>query len=416
MKIHFQQQLNEELLRSEKRRAIIIMFIFLFMLGYRVLQGYFFEMDKETQIIQSGPVVWLFPVAVITFEFLTFFALNRQIRTKRNKFSLGRQYLNTAFEICLPSFVIITVARQFPSFDILRSPALQVYFIFIILSTMRLNFMLSFFCGLLSGASHFILCYFIYKHFDFNDAARTSILVISSVAAGLVANQIRRGINNSLKETEKRNKVENLFGQQISMEIAEKILENDGQIESKRMTVAIMFVDIRNFTNFAASRSPEEIVQYQNTFFAIVSNTVAKHGGIVNQFLGDGCMVTFGAPVSIHNPSSNAVKAAIEINQKLKAAVDAGKIVNTLIGIGIHTGSAITGNIGTDTRQQYSVTGKVVIVAARVEQLNKEFNSQILITNDVYTNAGLHLSPGTENMGSVSLKGFEEHFIIHRVA
>ena len=99
MKIHFQQQLNEELLRSEKRRAIIIMFIFLFMLGYRVLQGYFFEMDKETQIIQSGPVVWLFPVAVIMFEFLTFFAINRQIRTKRNKFSLGRQYLNTAFEI-----------------------------------------------------------------------------------------------------------------------------------------------------------------------------------------------------------------------------------------------------------------------------------------------------------------------------
>jgi adenylate cyclase len=80
------------------------------------------------------------------------------------------------------------------------------------------------------------------------------------------------------------------------------------------------------------------------------------------------------------------------------------------------TGSAITGNIGTDTRQQYSVTGKVVIVAARVEHINKEFKSQILITNDVYTNVGLHLSPETENMGSVTLKGFEEHFIIHRVA
>jgi adenylate cyclase len=416
MKIHFQQQLNEELLRSEKKRTIIIISIFLFMLVYRTLQGFFFEMDNETRVIQSIPVVWLFPLVVIVFEIATLFAINRQIRSKKNRISPVRQYVNTAVEICLPSFILITVARQFPSYDILRSPALLIYFVFIILSTMRLNFMLSFFCGILSGASHFVLCFFIYDHFDFNDAARTSIIIVSSIAAGLVANQIRRGINKSLKETEKRNKVENLFGQQISMEVAEKILENNGRIESKRMTVAIMFVDIRNFTNFAASRNPEEIVQYQNTFFAIVSNAVANNGGIVNQFLGDGCMVTFGAPVSIDNPSLNAVKAALEINQKLRAAVSSGKIVNTTIGIGIHTGSAITGNIGNDIRQQYSVTGKVVIVAARVEQLNKDFNSQILITNDVYKNAGLYLSPGTENLGSVSLKGFDENFIIHKVA
>jgi adenylate cyclase len=416
MKIHFQQQLNEELLRSEKKRTIIIISIFLFMIVYRTLQGYFFEMDKETRTIQSIPAVWLFPLVVILFEFLTLFAINRQIRTRKIKFPLVRQYINTAVEICLPSFILITVARQFPTFDILKSPALLVYFIFIILSTMRLNFMLSFFCGVLSGASHFILCFFIYDHFDFNDGARTSILVVSSIAAGLVANQIRRGINNSLKEAEKRNKVENLFGQQISMEVAEKILENNGHIESKRMTVAIMFVDIRNFTNFAASRNPEEIVQYQNAFFAIVSDAVAHHGGIVNQFLGDGCMVTFGAPVPLDNPSLQAVKAAVEINQKLEIAVSEGKVVNTLIGIGIHTGSAITGNIGNNTRLQYSVTGKVVIVAARVEQLNKEFNSQILITNDVFKNAGPYLTPATENLGSVSLKGFDENFIIHRVA
>src|SRR5215467_260315 len=140
MKIHFQQQLNEELLRSEKKRTIIIISIFLFMLVYRALQGYLFEMDKETRTIQSIPVVWLFPLVVIAFEFVTLFAINRQIRAKKNKLPLVRQYLNTAVEICLPSFILITVARQFPSFDVLKSPALLVYFVFIILSTMRLNF------------------------------------------------------------------------------------------------------------------------------------------------------------------------------------------------------------------------------------------------------------------------------------
>jgi len=200
------------------------------------------------------------------------------------------------------------------------------------------------------------------------------------------------------------------------MEIAEKILENNGEIESKRMTVAVMFVDIRNFTNFAASKTPEQIVQYQNAFFALVSNAVAHNGGIVNQFLGDGCMTTFGAPATLDNPALNAVRAAIEIREKLKEEIKAGRIADTAIGIGIHTGDAVTGNIGTDIRQQYSVTGKCVIVAARVEQLNKEFNSKILITEEVLNQASPHIDVRTEDLGKINLKGFEEPYIIHKVA
>src|SRR5262245_51434246 len=109
MKIHFQQQLSEELLRSEKKRTIIIISIFLFMLVYRALEGYVFEVDKETQMIQSLPAVWLFPLAVILFEFLTLFGINRQLRAKSHKILLPRQYINTAVEICLPTFILITV-------------------------------------------------------------------------------------------------------------------------------------------------------------------------------------------------------------------------------------------------------------------------------------------------------------------
>ena len=416
MKVHFQQQLSVELLRSEPKRIIIIISIFVFLIGYRLFQGYFFEMDEQTQRVQSFPIVWLFPLVVIGFEFLSLFYINKQLRAKRKRMGLVRQYLNTAFEICLPSFIIIIVARQFPTFDLLKSPALQVYFLFIILSTMRLNFMLSFFCGLLSATSYFILCFFIYNHFDFNDAARMAVILISGMAAGLVANQIRSGINNSLKETERRNRVECLFGQQISIEVAEKLLENNGEIESKRMRVAIMFVDIRNFTSFAAAISPEEIVQFQNTFFTVVSNVVAKHSGIVNQFLGDGCMVTFGAPAHLTNPPLHAVSAALEIKQKLREEVDVGNIPDTRIGIGIHAGDAVTGNIGTAIRQQYSVTGKCVIIAARIEQLNKEFNSEILITQEVFHHASPYLDFSTQDLGEINLKGFEEPYIIHKVA
>jgi adenylate cyclase len=415
MNIHFQQQLGAEMLRSERRRIIIVISIFLFLLCYRVLQGNFFEIDLETKRIQSS-VVWLFPFLILLFELLSLWYVNRRIKSKANKIPLLGQYLNTAFEICIPSLIILTVAKQFPTYNILKSPALSVYFIFIILSTLRLNFFLSLFCGLLSAVSYFVVYFFCYDHFDFNDASRAIILVVSGIAAGLVAAQIKNGIDKSVQETERRHRVENLFGQQISIEIAEKILENNGEIESRTMTVAVMFVDIRNFTIFAAARTAEEVVQYQNIFFAIVSNAVATHSGIVNQFLGDGCMVTFGAPVPLENPALHALKAALEINQRLGEEIAVGNIDKTMVGIGIHTGEVITGNIGTDTRQQYSVTGKCVIIAARVEQLNKEFNSQILITQEVFNHARPHMEVVTEDLGKIGLKGFEEPYVIHKVA
>jgi adenylate cyclase len=145
------------------------------------------------------------------------------------------QYLNAAFEICLPSFIIFYVAIQFPSYNVLQSPAVFIYFIFIILSTLRLNVAISIFCGTLASFSYACFSFFIYGHFDSNDAARTLILLFSGIAAGLVANQVRSGINHSLVEAEKRRKVESLFGQQLSLEVAEKMLENDGKIESKKM-------------------------------------------------------------------------------------------------------------------------------------------------------------------------------------
>ena len=199
------------------------------------------------------------------------------------------------------------------------------------------------------------------------------------------------------------------------MKVAEKMLENDGVIESKRMKVAVMFIDIRNFTHFAAGKNPEEIVQYQNAFFSIVIDIVTRHDGIINQILGDGCMVTFGAPLPLHNPSHKAVSAATEILEQINEAVNEGKIHPTRIGIGIHTGEAVTGNIGTETRQQYSITGTVVIMAARIEQLNKEFQSQLLISEDVMSCMG-GIATETKLYRDVAIKGFDKPMSVYKVA
>jgi len=175
-----------------------------------------------------------------------------------------------------------------------------------------------------------------------------------------------------------------------------------------------MFIDIRNFTKFVVDKSPVEIVKYQNAFFSIVVNAVTKHHGIVNQFLGDGCMVTFGAPAPLINPSQNAVDAAMEIQKELNKEISKGNIPLTRIGIGIHTGEAVTGNIGNKERQQYSITGNVVILASRIEQLNKEFNSQFLVSADVAKS--IDNSVRSELMGSVNIKGWSEPVPIYKLA
>jgi len=413
MKVSFQQALDSQLLRSERQRAVIVLSIFVFAVGYQFVNRYLFTIDKETVNVQSLSAIWLFPFTIVLFEAASLFYIDRRIRKTGKKIPVHLQFLNTAFEIIIPSLIIFTVAREYPMYNVMLSPAVYIYFIFIVLSTLRLNFALSFFCGALSSAASIAFSWFLYGHFNTTDAARATIILMTGIAAGLVARQIRAGINKSLNEAHRRQKVEDLFGQQISPEIASRMLENDGEIESKRVVAAIMFIDIRNFTRFAVGKKPEEIVQYQNAFFSLVINTVSQHNGIVNQLLGDGCMVTFGAPMDLENPSQNAVDAAACLLEQLNEAMIAGELPPTKIGIGIHTGEVVSGNIGTTHRQQYSITGSTVILASRIEQLNKQFDSQLLVSEEVAKSINW---VGMEHYGSADLKGWHSPMTIYKLA
>jgi adenylate cyclase len=242
------------------------------------------------------------------------------------------------------------------------------------------------------------------------------VLFLSGIGAAFVARQIRKTIDRSLAAAEAGNKIVNLFGQQISKEIVDEMLESEGSLQSKMMKVCVMFVDIRNFTKHVANKTPAEIVEYQNAFFKIVINAVTKYNGIINQFLGDGCMITFGAPVVLKNPAQHAVNAAVEIHRELNEQIQNGNIPPTNIGIGIHVGDAVTGNIGTIERQQYSITGSVVILAARIEQLNKDYYSQILVSEDVIHQMEHTIPSETKFLGKVDLKGWHHPLGIYKIA
>ncbi|MEL6254070.1 MAG: adenylate/guanylate cyclase domain-containing protein, partial [Bacteroidota bacterium] len=179
-------------------------------------------------------------------------------------------------------------------------------------------------------------------------------------------------------------KIVKLLKQHVSGDVAAELLSSNFNEVVARKFVCIMFLDIRDFTPMAEKMTPEELIDYQNEVFGFMIDVVHKYNGNINQLLGDGFMASFGAPVSHGNDCQNAYHAAHEILQEVKERNEAQIIPETKIGIGLHAGFVVTGNVGTEARKQYSITGNPVIIASRVEQLNKTYKSQFIITEEVF--------------------------------
>jgi len=210
-------------------------------------------------------------------------------------------------------------------------------------------------------------------------------------------------------------KIVTLLKQQLSGDIAQELLLHSSSEMGNRSFVCIMFLDIRDFTAMAEKLSPEELIAYQNDVFGFMIDTVQEHHGNINQLLGDGFMATFGAPISHGNDCQNAFLAAQQILVELKERVEAGIVPKTKIGIGLHAGNVVTGNVGSESRKQYSVTGNPVIIASRVEQLNKEFKTQLIITEEVSKHLEERPLPN-ESYLDVNVKGRTEPIKILKFA
>jgi adenylate cyclase len=166
-----------------------------------------------------------------------------------------------------------------------------------------------------------------------------------------------------------------------------------------------MFVDFRSFTAGARTRSPQEVVDRLDGAFAVLVDILDRHGGIVNKFLGDGFLALFGAPFESADSAHHAVAAAREM---LAANEHFNQTTSwpLRIGIGIHIGDVVAGNIGSPRRKEYTVIGDTVNFAARLESLNKEFNSQLLISAVVRDALGGDASDAV-SLGEVAIKGYD---------
>jgi adenylate cyclase len=288
----------------------------------------------------------------------------------------------------------------------------MTYFIFIILSTLRLDFWLSTFTGVVAAVELFCMATFyhpsgvidsepsVYYH-----AARSLIVLICGMLAGAVGVQLRRQFEASILAATARDRITNLFGQHVSPQVVERLMAEGASTNSDIRHVAVMFVDFRSFTAGARSRSPQEVVDRLDGAFAVLVDILDRHGGIVNKFLGDGFLALFGAPFESEDAARRSVAAAREMlaaNESFNQATS----WPLRIGIGIHFGEVVAGNIGSPRRKEYTVIGDTVNFAARLESLNKEFNSRLLISaavRDALDEAG----SDAVSLGEVAIRGYD---------
>ena len=202
--------------------------------------------------------------------------------------------------------------------------------------------------------------------------------------AGFVSSEMAKRLQASVNLLRERDDIVGLFGQYVSPQVVDRLLSQRLDLPAEMRHVCILFLDIRNFTGFSEHRSPAEVIEYLNALFAPLIDIVNQHNGIVNKFLGDGFMAVFGAPISDENGDvRNAVRAARAISARVQDLVAQGIVPETRIGIGIHAGEAMTGNVGSNDRKEYTIIGDIVNLASRVEALNKEYGSTVLVTEAV---------------------------------
>jgi adenylate cyclase len=259
------------------------------------------------------------------------------------------------------------------------------------------------------AASYIYLCIFIFNHY--------SIWLYLVCPADVVplTYTIVFAYRYSIEDKEKR-RIRKIFKRYVSEEVVEELLQYPGTIPlgGNRVHVTVLFADIRDFTAFSENRDPWQVVAVLNSFFARMVDIVLKNKGTLDKYIGDGLLAFFGAPIARSGHADMAVISAIEMVSQLETLNRELLLDKPLsIGIGIHSGEAIVGNIGSAQKMEYTVIGDTVNIASRIERITRESDANILITGETF--ALLNNRSNINMDKEVVLRGRTKPVVIYRV-
>lgn len=248
------------------------------------------------------------------------------------------------------------------------------------------------------------------------------VLPVTSVYLALIMSYLGTLSLRLTGEERERTRLRQMFGRYVSDEVVEKLLAigHKPDLGGESLQVTILFSDIRNFTIVSRKLNAHEVVEMLNAYFSRVCEPILKQGGTVDKYIGDSIMAVFGSPVPYKDHAQRALRAALAIKEEAHefrswmhqhfVGVDLPEFA---IGIGLHTGEAVIGSIGSPKRMEFTAVGHTVNLASRLESLSKELKWTI-VASSATINAG---GPGvvTGRQEKVTVKGMKEYVEVFEV-
>lgn len=239
-----------------------------------------------------------------------------------------------------------------------------------------------------------------------------------------------RHINLMAEQLQEREFIRETFGRYVSEEVAKTLLTQHDIAQTlggEERVVTVLFCDMRGYSTLSEQMPPQQVVDMLNRYLSALTDIIYEHNGCVIEFMGDAILSVFGAPRYIPNHAEKAVRCAIDMRNRLvslnRELQEAGitrywkckEISGLSVRIGIHTGDVVAGNLGSRTRMKYAVIGDTVNVAARLEVLNKELGTDILLSRDVYTQLPDDLVSQLVSHSEHKVKGREQSVTVFSV-
>lgn len=229
---------------------------------------------------------------------------------------------------------------------------------------------------------------------DITELKRISI-ELQSINKDLIAQEDKLSkknrdlMRNLQQKVEEQSQILKLFIKYVPEPVVKKSLQNNQEtiFKGELTNVTVLFSDIRGFTSLCEELDPNAVVTFLNDYYRIMSDTIKQYKGYINQYVGDEIFAAFGAPEPHQDNERNAVFCAIKMMENLKILNEKYKDTikrDVIMGIGINCGEVVTGNLGSEEKIEYSMTGDVVNTGKRIETLSKDHPNSILISENIY--------------------------------
>ena len=230
---------------------------------------------------------------------------------------------------------------------------------------------------------------------------------ISQFITGAIAFYI-----NFRKQFKLRQLIKKQFEHYLDPRQVKQLQDNPNLLKlgGEKRYATFLFTDVRGFTSLSEKLKPEEVTEIMNKALTVQVECVQKNGGMVDKFIGDACMAIFSAPLDLEDHEDKAVKTAIEMQDRIKE-LNKELSHKIAIGVGVNTGTAVVGNMGSNTRFDFSAIGDCVNIAARLESGTKEAGVDILIGEETAKNCSFEL----KSLEAIKVKGKEKSLNVYTI-